>query len=298
MAQTAVAENDTGLPLKELARRTGLSAAGALPSLPAYARQLWSYRYFIASYANAKVSSNLGNTRLGMFWQVLTPLFNAAVYYLIFGVILNTSKGVTNFIPYLCCGVFVFGFSQSVIQAGVTAISGNLGIVRALHFPRASLPLAIAGVEIRNLIASMSVLMVIVVSSGEPITVKWLLLLPALFLQSIFNAGMAMFVARLGSKLTDIKQLIPFIMRIWLYLSAVLYPVQRFTDHLHGWKLRALEANPLLVFIELSRHALLQHVKLAGSPRLLWSEALVWALVVGIGGFVFFWRGEKGYGRG
>jgi teichoic acid transport system permease protein len=39
-------------------------------------------------------------------------------------------------------------------------------------------------------------------------------------------------------------------------------------------------------------------VKLAGSPRLLWGEAFVWALVVGIGGFVFFWRGEKGYGRG
>jgi teichoic acid transport system permease protein len=298
MAQTAVAENDTGQPLKELARRTGLSAAGALPSLPSYARQLWSYRHFIAAYANAKVSSSLGNTRLGMFWQVLTPLFNAAVYYLIFGVILNTSKGVDNFIPYLCCGVFIFGFTQNVVQAGVSAISGNLGIVRALHFPRASLPLAIAGVEIRNLIASMSVLMVIVVASGEPITFRWLLLLPALFLQSIFNAGMAMFVGRLGSKLTDIKQLIPFIMRIWLYLSAVLYPVQRFTDHLHGWKLHALEANPLLVFIELGRHALLQNVQLAGSPRLLWAEAVCWTVFVGVGGFVFFWRGEKGYGRG
>jgi teichoic acid transport system permease protein len=298
MAQTAVAENDTGLPLKELARRNGLSAAGALPSLPAYARQLWSYRYFIAAYANAKVSSNLGNTRLGMFWQVLTPLFNAAVYYVIFGVILNTQKGIDNFIPYLCCGVFIFGFTQSVVQAGVSAISGNLGIIRALHFPRASLPLAIAGVEIRNLIASMSVLVAIVLFSGENPSFRWLLLIPALILQSIFNAGLGMFVARLGSNLTDIKQLIPFIMRIWLYLSAVLYSVQRFTEHMHGWKLHAVEANPLLVFIELGRHALLQNVVLAGSPKLLWTEAVCWTVVVGIGGFVFFWRGEKGYGRG
>jgi teichoic acid transport system permease protein len=298
MAQTAVADNDTGLPLKELARRNGLSAAGALPSLPMYARQLWAYRYFIASYADAKVASALGKTRLGMFWQVLTPLFNAAVYYMIFGVILNTKGGVDNFIPYLCCGVFIFGFTQSVVQAGVGAISGNLGLIRALHFPRASLPLAIAGVEIRNLIASMSVLIAIVLITGEPINWQWLLLLPALLLQSVFNAGLAMFVARLGSKLTDIKQLIPFIMRIWLYLSAVLYPVTRFTEHVHGWKLRLVEANPLLVFIELARHALLENVKLAGSPRLLWIEAACWTLVVGFGGFVYFWRGEKGYGRG
>jgi teichoic acid transport system permease protein len=298
MAQTAVAENDTGLPLKELARRHGLSAAGALPSLPAYARLLWSYRHFIASYANAKVSSALGNTRLGMFWQVLTPLFNAAVYYVIFGVILNTKGGVDNFIPYLCTGVFIFGFTQSVVQAGVAAISGNLGIIRALHFPRASLPLAIAMVEIRNLIASMSVLIIIVLVTGEPVNFQWLLLLPTLMLQSVFNAGLAMFVARLGSKLTDIKQLIPFIMRIWLYLSAVLYPVTRFTEHVHGWKLRVVEANPLLVFIELARHALLEKVPLAGTPRLLWAEAVCWTVVVGLGGFVYFWRGEKGYGRG
>jgi teichoic acid transport system permease protein len=298
MAQTAVAENDTGLPLKELARRNGLSAAGALPSLPAYTRLLWSYRHFVASYANAKVSSALGNTRLGMFWQVLTPLFNAAVYYVIFGVILNTKGGVDNFVPYLCTGVFIFGFTQSVVQAGVAAISGNLGLIRALHFPRASLPLAVAMVEIRNLIASMSVLIVIVLIFGEPVNLQWLLLIPALFLQSIFNAGLAMFVARLGSKLTDIKQLIPFIMRIWLYVSAVLYPVTRFTEHVHGWKLRLVEANPLLVFIELVRHALLENVPLAGSPLLLWAEAGCWSVVVGLGGFVFFWRGEKGYGRG
>ena len=158
--------------------------------------------------------------------------------------------------------------------------------------------LAIAMVEVRNLVASMSVLIVIVLLTGEPINFQWLLLLPALFLQAVFNAGLALFVARLGAKLTDIKQLIPFIMRIWLYLSAVLYPVSRLTEHVHGWHLRVVEANPLLVFIELARHALLENVALAGTPRLLWIEALAWTLVVGFGGFVYFWRGEKGYGRG
>jgi teichoic acid transport system permease protein len=78
----------------------------------------------------------------------------------------------------------------------------------------------------------------------------------------------------------------------------VLYPVQRFTDHLQGWKLHLVLANPLLVYIELMRHALMENVKLAGSPRLLWTEAVAWAAVVGIIGYIFFWRGEKGYGRG
>jgi teichoic acid transport system permease protein len=42
----------------------------------------------------------------------------------------------------------------------------------------------------------------------------------------------------------------------------------------------------------------MEDVELANPPAVLWTQALVWALVVGIGGFVYFWRGEKGYGRG
>jgi len=300
MPQTAVADSGTGMSLGELARRHGLGAAGKLPSLPEYTRQLWSYRHFISSYANAKVASSLGKTRLGMLWQVLTPLINAAVYYVIFGVVLGTKNGIDNFVAYLCTGVFIFGFTQSVVQAGIQAISGNLGLIRALHFPRASLPLAITMVEVRNMLASMGVLMVIVLVSGEPLTLEWLLVVPIFLLQAVFNAGLAMAAARLGSKVADFKQLVPFIMRIWLYGSAVLYPVTKFSESekLQGWPLHVVEANPLLVFIDLMRHALMEDVPLASSPLVLWLEAIGWTLVVGLGGYVYFWRGEKGYGRG
>jgi teichoic acid transport system permease protein len=213
-------------------------------------------------------------------------------------VILNTRHGVENFVPYLCAGVFIFGFTQSVVQAGIQAISGNMGLIRALHFPRASLPLAITTVEVRNMLASMAVLMLIVLGFGEPITVEWLLIVPIFLLQCAFNAGLALGAARLGSKVADIKQLIPFIMRLWMYGSAVLYPVTRFSDHLSGWQLNLVQANPMLVFIDLMRHALMEDVPLAGSVTLLWLEAIGWTLVVGLGGYVYFWRGEKGYGRG
>jgi teichoic acid transport system permease protein len=298
MTQTVVADSDTGLPLKELARRNGLTAAGRLPSLPEYTRLLWSYRHFIAEFAKAKVTASLGETRLGMVWQVLTPLINAAVYYVIFGVLINTRANTGNFIAYLCTGVFIFNFTQSVVQAGTTSITSNLGLIRALHFPRASLPISVALVEFRNIVTSMVVLAAIVLLTGEPITWEWLLMVPILALQSTFNAGLAMTMARLGAKLRDIRQLIPFVMRIWMYGSAVIYPVTNFTDHLHGWKLWLVEANPMLVFIDLMRHALMEDVKLAGTPTRLWIEAVIWAVVVGFGGYVYFWRGEKGYGRG
>ncbi|GIF15213.1 ABC transporter permease [Actinoplanes teichomyceticus] len=298
MPETAVADAATGVPLKELARRHGLTSSGRRLGLLEYSRKLWAYRHFIAAHARAKTSSSLGNTNLGSLWTVLTPAINALVYYIIFGVVIGTSGSVSNFIAYLCIGVFVFQFTQSVVQNGVNAITGNLGLIRALHFPRASLPLSVSLVEIRNFLTAMGVLLVIVLFTGEAITWQWLLVLPVMLLQMIFNIGLALAAARLGSKMRDVKQLIPFIMRFWMYGSAVLYPVTRFTEKLDGWKLALVESNPLLVFIELYRHALLENVTLAGEPGLLWIEAVVWSLVVGFFGFVYFWRGEKGYGRG
>ncbi|AEV81462.1 ABC transporter [Actinoplanes sp. SE50] len=300
MPETAVADAATGIPLKELARRHGLSSSGRLLGPLEYARQVWGYRYFITAHAKAKTVSTLGTTNLGTLWQVLTPAINALVYYVIFGVIIGTGANNPNFIPYLCIGVFVFGFTQSTVSQGVNSITGNLGLIRALHFPRASLPLSAALVEIRNFITATGVLLIIVLLCHEPITVQWLLIFPVMLLQSLFNFGLAMGGARLGSTFRDIKQLVPFIMRFWMYGSAVLYPVTRFT-HAHalqGWKLHLIEANPMLVFVELYRHSLMEGQELVGTPKMLWIEGVIWAVVVGTAGFLYFWRGEKGYGRG
>jgi len=259
---------------------------------------LWSYRHFITAYANARVVATYSNARLGQLWQVLTPLTNALVYYVIFGVVLNTQNGIDNFIAYLCTGLFVFIFSQTVVAAGVQAISGNLGLIRALHFPRACLPMALTITHFQNLLVSMVVLVGIVLITGEPITVQWLLVFPALLLQSIFNAGLALAMARLGSKVTDLKQLIPFVMRTWMYASGVLYSVTLYEDHLPGWAAQIMHLNPLLVYIELMRDALLENSPLTSSTGSLLLKGFVWALVMAIVGYVYFWRGEKEYGRG
>jgi teichoic acid transport system permease protein len=299
MSQTAVVDSETGLPLRELARRSGLSAAGRVPGPLEYARQLVAYRHFIGAFARARTVAAFGETRLGMVWQVLTPLFNAGVYYVIFGIIINTRHSQPNFITYLCIGVFLFGFTAACVQNGVIAITSNLGLIRALHFPRASLPIAVTLIEIRNMLASLSVLVIIVLLSGEPITWRWLLMIPLFLLQSIYNAGFALFVARLGTKVHDVKQLIPFIMRFWMYGSAVIYPVTNFTSRFHGWKIWIIKSNPMLAFIELGRYCLMnKDVKTVGLPMHLWIEAVAWAALAIVGGFLYFRRGEKGYGRG
>jgi teichoic acid transport system permease protein len=144
----------------------------------------------------------------------------------------------------------------------------------------------------------MAVLIGIVLITGEPVTVKWLLVIPALLLQSVFNTGLALAVARLGAKVTDLKQVMPFVIRTWMYASGVLYSVQHFADNLPAAATLIVKVNPLLVYIELARAALLESSPLALSPIQMWLLGVGWALVAGVGGFLYFWRGEQEYGRG
>src|SRR5262249_20928124 len=106
MTDTVVAGPQSSTAAAELAARHGLHLAGARPSIPKYIRQLWAYRHFITAYATGRLVAQFSEARLGRIWQVLNPLTNAAVYFLIFGVVLNTRHGIPNFIAYLCTGVF------------------------------------------------------------------------------------------------------------------------------------------------------------------------------------------------
>ncbi|MFJ5773684.1 ABC transporter permease [Streptomyces sp. NPDC093094] len=287
--------------LAALAARHGLSVSGARAGLPQYIRQLWARRHFIAAFSTAKLTSQYSQAKLGQLWQVMTPLLNAAVYYLIFGVLLQTKRGVPDYVPFLVTGVFIWTFTQSSILAGTRAISGNLGLVRALHFPRAALPISFCLQQLQQLLFSMAALAVILLGFGVPPAASWVLAVPALVLQFTFNAGMAMVLARLGARTPDLAQLMPFVLRTWMYASGVMFSIDhilRTHTDLPSWVGTVLQLNPAAVYIDLMRFALIDSFHGSQLPPHVWALATGWALLAGVGGFIYFWKAEETYGRG
>ncbi|MGW1895633.1 ABC transporter permease [Streptomyces sp. NPDC002004] len=300
VAVTAPPSPDDGLSPAELAAKYGLAVSGARPGLVEYVRQLWGRRHFILAFSQAKLTAQYSQAKLGQLWQVATPLLNAAVYYFIFGLILNASRGMSHdvYIPFLVTGVFVFTFTQSSVMAGVRAISGNLGLVRALHFPRASLPISFALQQLQQLLFSMIVLFVVAIGFGSYPGMSWLLIVPILVLQFLFNTGLAMIMARMGSKTPDLAQLMPFIMRTWMYASGVMFSIHHMLAGKPEWITRVLQFNPAAVYMDLMRFALIDGYGSDNLPPHVWVIAVAWAAVVAVGGFMYFWKAEERYGRG
>ncbi len=272
----------------------GLQRAGARLPIAEYSRRLWERRWFAVAYANASNSVGYERSFLGQAWQLLTPLLNIAVYYLIFGLLLHTNRGVPNYIAFLSVGVFVFSFCQTSLTSGAQAITGNLGLVRALQFPRAVLPLSTTLVALLRLLYSLIVIVPILLISGEPVTWRWLELLPAIFLQALFCLALSFTVARIAARVPDTTQILPFVSRVWMYMSGVMYSVQVFAQGHASWVSSVLTLNPGSVYLQLARHAVL-----VGSPAPLntWLIAAAWAFGGLAVSYLYFWRGEDQYGN-
>jgi teichoic acid transport system permease protein len=316
--------------LADFAVAHGLRPSAERPPVLVYLRQLWRRWTFILAFATARNVAMYTEARLGQLWQVLTPLLNAGVYFLIFGVLLDVHRGIPNYLAFLVTGVFVFNFTQRAFISTSKVITDSLPLIRALQFPRAALPLGYVMIEFQQMLLSMSVLAIIVLATGEPLTWYWLLTIPALLLQTIFNVGVGLFVARIGSQVNDFSQLLPFLLRTWMYVSGVLFSIAGLTVNTSRWAVALLEINPAALYITLMRNSLLQsqrrsapgskpynstlcalwdtkakqynldsaHCHFYANPDHFWYYGIAWAvLALGIG-FFFFWRAEAKYGRG
>jgi teichoic acid transport system permease protein len=277
---------------EDVAASQRLCRLGGRPPLGRYLAQLWQRRHFTTELARSRFRAENEQDRLGAAWIVIKPLINAAVYGFVFVLLLPSSTRPHNFVPFLVTGIFVFQYFSQCLSDGAKSITGNLGLVRSLHFPRALLPVATVLQRAYALVPMIAVLALLVLATGEPLRPHWLQVVPALTLMTCFNLGVAFIAGRLTIHVRDIAQLLPFLTRIMFYVSGVFFSIEKV---IHQPAIKAvLQANPVHVYISLVRGAFLKDLPASTSA---WWLGTAWGLGLGLLGFAFFWRAEERYGR-
>lgn len=278
----------------ELARRHGLRQVGIRPTLRQYLADTWQMRRFLLTLSSAESYAKNQNNHLGQLWAVLNPLLLVASYFFIFGFLINTSKGVDNYPAFLAIGIFLFGSTAASLTKGCRAIIGNLGLIRALRFPRCVLPLSVSLTEFISNVPAFGVLLVLMLVTGEPPSVAWLFFPVALIIHSLVNTGMVLFAARMVNGSRDLANLVNMVVRLLRYVSGVFFSIDHYTQG-HEALAAVLSYQPFALGLTLPREALLSET--AVHP-LNWLVGLAWAILLPVGGMIFFWRGESTYGRG
>jgi teichoic acid transport system permease protein len=249
-----------------------------------YVSELWRRRDFVWFLARGNIKARNASTFLGLVWWVLNPLLLGLVYFFVFGIIFPTQRDIA----YLLSGMFVFHFSSQSLTGGAASILSNGKLLVNIRFPRLILPIAFLLESTFGFLASLVVFYVIVIPFGSPPPgVEIGLLLVALPLQVFFNVGLAAASARLAVPFRDINNLIPYLNRIWLYCSPIIWPLGALagmSDALQS----VLRFNPMFPIIAVYRTALL------GYPleRIDLIAMVAWCLVVGIIGIAMFIKYE------
>ena len=245
-----------------------------LPPLRAYLSDLWQRREFVVELARTNLRAQHYNTALGQFWLVLNPLFLGLVYFALVEII-GGNRG-TDFLAHLMLGLFAFRLVSTSVGQGARSVVGGGRLILNIPFPRALLPLASVLTAFMRFLPTLVVYAIIHAVAGLPVGPHLLWALPIIALLTIFAAGAAMIAATAQVYFRDVTNFLPYLTRIWLYSSPVLYYADEVPDRFTP----VLAANPLYPMLT----SLSDVVNFGESPS---PGLMLWGAAWAFGGFVF-----------
>ena len=258
------------------------------------ARHLRQRGELIVQLTKRDVLGRYRGSFLGIFWSLLRPLFMLAVYTVVFGYIFESKLGnhpdesKLDFTLALFCGLALFDFFAESLSRAPTLVLANPNYVTKVVFPLEILPVSAIGAALIHLLISFVPLVVgLWVAHGSvPLTILYLplILLPLILL----SLGLSWFLASLGVFIRDINTVVPVVIVIILYASAVFYSISRVPPKL----LSIVLYNPLALVIDQARNAVLWGIAPVWGRYTL---ALVACFAVTVLGYAFFMRTKNAF---
>lgn len=195
--------------------------SGALPPLIPYVTEIWRRRRFVISMAETQLKAANYDTFFGQLWQVLNPLLLAVVYYFIVSVLSGGPKA--GFLSYLIGGLFLYYFPRSAMGAGAGSVVGGGGLLLNAAFPRAILPLSATLSAGYNYVSTLVVYLLIHIVEGKSLHWSMLVIPFMVVLLTMMSFGLALLAGVSTVYFRDTSSFLPYILRIWMYLSPVLF---------------------------------------------------------------------------
>ena len=252
-------------------------------------KELIAYRELFFYFAWRDVKVRYKQTVVGASWVVLQPISQMVIFTVFFNKVAGIGSGNTA-VPYA-----IFSFTGllfwNLFSASLTRISNsmtdNQGVITKIYFPRIILPFASVIVGLIDFLFAFLVFIGLMIYFSFPPTLEAvLLLLPARAVTCVAALGIGMFFAALNVKYRDVKQIVPFLLSVGLFVTPVIYPITSIPQQ-YQW---LLYLNPMTGVINAMRSSFL------GTAVINWpltAISMAVALAVFAVGFIYFKSTER-----
>jgi ABC-type polysaccharide/polyol phosphate export permease len=256
-----------------------------LPPLLPYIREAWRRRSFAVELSRTKLRAAHFNTIFGQLWLVLNPLLLAGIYFVLVD-ILRGGSNRPGFFAHLVAGIFAYHLVSDAARDGTKSVVSGGRLILNTAFPRVLLPLASVVSATKRFLPTLVIYVPVHLASGLPIDPELLWVIPLLALLVVLASGLAMIVGAAQVYFRDLKNLMPYLLRIWLFASPVLYFAEEMPDKYRF----LLNVNPLGQLLAAWSDA----INLGRTPS---AQSLLvgtaWAVGLLVAGFVFFISRER-----
>ena len=263
-----------------------------LPPMRPYFTELWRRRHFAAELSKSNMRAANTRTFFGQIWLVINPLLLACVYYVLVDILAGSAPpkpgadtGLEK-LSHLVAGIFAYYLVAGCITAGANSVVSSGALISNMAFPRLLMPLSAIRTAFFRFLPTVPVYLVLHAIAGRPFS--WHMLLAPFFLaaMTIFAVGLAAIFATLQVYFRDTMSFLPYFLRIWLYLSPVLWFAE---DVKHGLK-PFMAFNPLYSMLGGWTDLLVQG-RLPAPGQ--WLAATAWATASILVGSLFFMSRER-----
>lgn len=262
-----------------------------LPPIRPYLTETFSHLQFAYEKARLDLRGAHKDTWFGRLWNVMNPLLLGLVYWLLVLVIFGGGGSPFDHtglqtLTQILGGLFLFTLPSSSLALGARSIVSGGSFVLNTRLPRMLLPIGSVISAFLNFAPSMAIYALLHLVSGYPIGFHLLWTLPLIMILTLTSLGLAMAVATLNVYFRDVASFLPYLIRIWLYLTPIIYLYDNIPSILR-W---ALYVNPIG-----SLFAAWQEVLFKGTaPSFLFiGAAVLWALASLVVGSLLFMRRER-----
>jgi ABC-type polysaccharide/polyol phosphate export permease len=211
-----------------------------LPPLLPYLRETWRRRSFALELARTKLRAQHFNTVFGQLWLILNPILLGIIYFVLVDILRSGSRGA-DFFAHLLAGLFAYYLVNHAVMDGSRSVVSGGRLILNTAFPRTLLPLASVITSFKRFIPTFLIYIPIHLATGLPIGWHLLWVVPIVGLLLVLAAGCSMFVAAGQVYFRDLKNFLPYGLRLWLYLSPILYYADEIPER-YRW---LLDLNPL-----------------------------------------------------
>lgn len=249
-------------------------------------RELWAYRELLYFLVWREIKVRYKQTILGAAWAIIQPFFTMVVFSVFFG----TLAGVpSDGIPY---PIFTYSallpwqmFENGIRKAAASLVSGR-NLLTKVYFPRITVPLApILASFVDFMLAFVVLIGMMFFYSMRPTQALWTL--PLFLLLTLITAiGVSLWTAALNVAYRDVGYLIPFILRVWFFITPITYASSIVPEQYQF----LYSLNPMVGVVEGFRWAMLG---VGDPPSSMFIGSIVISIVLMITGAMYFRRMER-----